>query len=99
MPLLGIKEGKIEKAGLHLGTKDISEAMFKEIEARTKKLRKDNRRIRVVITHCDNLDGANKLKLKLKELKAEVSFINLVGPTIGAHVGPGSLIAAWTEIE
>jgi len=94
--LIGIKNGKIEKIGLRLGVKDISEALFKEIETKSRKTRESGRKIRVVITHCDNLEAAEKLKEKLKEIKAEVSFINLVGPVVGVHVGPGTLMAAWT---
>ena len=96
--LIGVKNGKIEKIGLRFGIKDISEALFKEIEIKSKKIRRHGRKIRVVITHCDNLEAAEKLKEKLKEIKAEVSFINLVGPVVGVHIGPGTLMAAWTEI-
>jgi len=96
--LIGVKNGKIEKIGLRFGIKDISEALFKEIEIKSKKIRRHGRKIRVVITHCDNLEAAEKLKEKLKKIKAEVSFINLVGPVVGVHIGPGTLMAAWTEI-
>ena len=94
--LMGIKNGKIEKIGIRFGVKDISEALFKEIKIRSKKIRRQGRKIRVVITHCDNLEGAEKLKEKLKEIKAEVSFINLVGSVVGVHIGPETLMAAWT---
>ena len=94
--LMGVKNGKLEKIGLRFGVKDISEALFKEIEIKSRKIRRQDRKIRVVMTHCDNLEKAQKLKEKLKEIKAEVSFVNLVGPTVGAHIGPGALMAAWT---
>ncbi len=94
--LIGVKNGKIEKIGLRFGVKDISEALFKEIEIKSKKVRRQGKKIRVVITHCDNLEAAEKLKEKLKEIKAEVSFINLVGSVVGVHIGPGTLMAAWT---
>jgi len=96
--LIGVKNGKIEKIGLRFGIKDIPEALFKEIEIKSKEIRRQGRKIRVVITHCDNLEAAEKLKEKLKKIKAEVSFINLVGPVVGVHIGPGTLMAAWTEI-
>jgi len=76
--------------------KDLSEALFKLIEKNSKKMRKQGKKIRVVITHCDNQEGAKRLKKMLKErIKAEVSFVSLTGSVVGVHVGPGSLIAAW----
>jgi DegV family protein with EDD domain len=98
-PLLGIKNGAVEKIGFRIGVKEIYEAIFKEIETRSKKVRKEGKKIRVVITHCDNLSEAKKLKERLKTIGAEISFINLTGPVFGVHVGPGSLIAAWMAIE
>jgi DegV family protein with EDD domain len=98
-PLLGLKEGEVIKIGFRIGVKEIWEAIFKEIEAKSRKIRKKGKKIRVVITHCDNLEEAKKLKEKLKEIGAEVSFINLTGPVVGVHVGPGSLIAGWMPIE
>lgn len=99
IPLLGMKEGKIEKAGMSFKANDMAEALFEKIEKSTKDSRKEGKRIRAVINHCDNLAGANKLKAKLKGIGAEISFMNFVGSTIGVHVGPGALIAAWTEME
>ena len=96
-PLMGLKDGQVQKIGFRLGVKEIHEALFKEIETKSRKIRKKGK-IRVVITHCDNIEEARKLKDKLKEIQAEVSFINLADPVIGVHVGPGSLIAAWTKI-
>lgn len=96
-PLVGIKEGKVEQIGFRFGAKDISDAVFKEIESKSRKVREKGKKIRVVITHCDNLEDATKLKQLLKGIKAETSFINLTGSIVGVHVGPGSLIAAWTE--
>jgi hypothetical protein len=94
-PLIGIKDGKVEKIGFRFGIRDIPEAIFKEIEAKSRKKREEGKKIRVVITHCDNLKDAQKLKERLKEIRAEVSFVNLTGPVVGVHVGPGSVIAGW----
>ncbi len=98
-PLLGIKNGKIEKIGFNFRVKEISRATFREIEKKSKKIRQAGKKIRVVIDHCDNLDEAKRLKELLKEIGAEISFVNLVSPVVGAHIGPGSLIAAWKPIE
>ena len=97
-PLLGIKDGKVEKIGYRFGIKEMSEGLFREIKKKSKKARDKGKKIRVVIAHCDNLEEADKLKQKLKKIKAEVSFIGLTGPVLGAHVGPRALIATWTTI-
>ena len=68
-PLLGIKDGKVEQIGFRFGVKDTPEAIFKEIEKNSRKARKEGKKIRVVITHCDNLEEAKELKEKLKKIK------------------------------
>jgi fatty acid-binding protein DegV len=94
-----LKKGEVTRIGFRIGVKEIWEAIFKEIEAKSRKIRKKGKKIRVVITHCDNLEEAKKLKEKLKGIGVEISFINLTGPVVGVHVGPGSLIAGWMPIE
>ena len=94
-PLFGIKKGKIVKNGIHLMTKDVSSAIFREIELRSRKDRKRGRKIRIVITHSDNLEEAKKLKNKLKEIKAEVSFTN----SSSLDMDSGSLIVSWIIIN
>jgi len=98
-PLIGLKNGKLVKIGFRFGVKEIPEAIFREIESKSKKMRERGKRIRVVITHADNLIEAKKLKEKLKGIGVEISFINLTSPVIGVHIGPGSLIAAWMPLE
>lgn len=98
-PLIGLKNGKLVKIGFRFGVKEIPEAIFREIESKSKKIRERGKRIRVVITHADNLIEAKKLKEKLKGIGVEISFINLTSPVIGVHIGPGSLIAAWMPLE
>ena len=97
-PLLQIKEGAASKAGI-VWAKDISEALFKKILKESQKIRKKGIRIRTVINHANNLKGAEKLKKMLKEeIKAEVAFISSAPAVVGAHTGPGTLIAAWMPL-
>jgi DegV family protein with EDD domain len=97
-PFIGIKDGLIEAMGITRG-KDLPEALFRQIEGKSKEVRKQGKKIRVVITHCDNLGAAEKLKEMLKKTnKTEVPFVNLTTLAIGAHFGPGSLAAAWMAI-
>ncbi len=96
-PLITIKKGIVVKGGI-VFAKDMAEAIYKKIVKESQKVRKRGEKIRVVIQHADNLEAAEKLREKLKEIKAEVSFISLVSPVICAHTGPGTIIAAWQAV-
>ncbi|HEY0088105.1 MAG TPA: DegV family protein, partial [Candidatus Lokiarchaeia archaeon] len=98
-PLIGIKKGVIKAVGIKKGAKDIPTALFQELEGETRKLRNQGKKIRVVITHGDNLEIAQKLKETVeKELKgAEIAFSNLIDDVLGILVGPDSLLFAWCE--
>jgi len=100
-PILGIKKGVIKAIGIKAGAKDIPTALFHQFEAKTKKLRNQNKKVRVVITHGDDLPGAQRLKEMIeKELKGvEVAFINLIDNVLGVLVGPDALILAWAPVE
>jgi uncharacterized protein len=93
-PIMEVKEGKLEKGGI-VFAKDEAEALFKKIKKESEKERKKVKKIRVVINHADNLEGAKKLKERLKEIGAEVSFISEGAPIFCAVLGPGTLVAAW----
>jgi hypothetical protein len=96
-PLITIKDGVITKGGV-IWAKDMAEALFKKISKESQKTRKQGKRIRVIIGQADNLEGAEKLRKLLKEIKAEVPFVSLASPVICAHTGPGTLIAAWQTL-
>lgn len=52
----------------------------------------DLKKQRIIITHGDDLDTALKMKELIREkLGVEEFIINIVGATIGAHSGPGTL--------
>jgi len=98
-PLICIKNGKIKAGGIKKGAKDIPNALFQELEEKTKKLRNQGKKIRVIITHGDNLAGAEKLREMIeKELEnVEIAFINLIDNVLGVLVGPDALVLAWCE--
>jgi DegV family protein with EDD domain len=98
-PIIGIKKGVLTSIGIKAGAKDIPTALFHQFEAKTKKPRKQGKRIRVAITHGDSLEGAQKLKEMVeKELEGvEVAFINLIDNVLGVLVGPNTLVLAWAE--
>jgi DegV family protein with EDD domain len=92
-PIMILKNGLMQKGGTVLA-QDMAEAIFKKIKKESQ-----GKKIRVIISQADNLEEAKKLKEKLKGIKAEVCYINLVSPAICAHTGPGTLIAAWTPLN
>lgn len=98
-PVLGIKKGIIKAIGIKAGAKDIPTALFRDFEAKTKKLRDQRKKIRVAITHGDDLEGAQRLREMIEgELKGvDVAFINLIDNVLGVLVGPNALILAWSE--
>lgn len=97
-PLMELKNGVIGKGGI-VWARDMSEALFKKVFKASKKERKLGKKIRVIINHADNLEGAEKLKALLKkEIGAEISFISEGPPIICAVLGPGTLIAAWQPL-
>jgi DegV family protein with EDD domain len=96
-PIMQIKDGIVTKAGI-IFAKDMAEALFKKISKESQKARKEGKRIRVIIQHADNPEGAEKLRQLLKEIKAEIPFISLASPIIAAHTGPGTLITGWMPI-
>jgi DegV family protein with EDD domain len=101
-PCLGIKNGVVKAIGITKG-KDICEALLRQIKSKSKKLGHPlfgyPKKIRVAIGYTDNFEMAKNLEKEIKEkLKAEIPLITFLSPVVGAHVGPGSLAAAWTEI-
>jgi DegV family protein with EDD domain len=98
-PLLTFKNGRLVPAGIKTGAKDIPTALFKKFETGMKKLRED-KQIRVIITHGDDLEGAQRLEEMIKKdfQNAEVSFINIINNVVGGPTGPNTLAIAWSEI-
>jgi len=98
-PILGVKKGLVKAIGIKAGAKDIPTALFYQLKTKTEKLLNQGKKIRVVITHGDNPEGAQKLKERIeKELEnTEVAFINLIDNVLGVLVGPDTLILAWCE--
>jgi DegV family protein with EDD domain len=96
-PLLTIKNGAVTKGGIAFA-KDMAEALFKKISKESRKVRSEGKKIRVIIQHADNPEGAEELRQMLKEIKAEIPFIGLASPVICTHTGPGTLITGWMPL-
>lgn len=114
-PMIGIKKGKVGLTGFNFWTKDVFKALFHQLASVARREMKVNSeggklhrpehqtkksKIRVGINYTDNIDLAYKLKEKVeKELGAEVSFISLAPPIVGANSGPGTLLAGCLPSE
>ncbi len=100
-PVIAVKDGVFAPAGLKGGAKDLVEGLFKQFETDVKKMKMENEKIRVVITHGDNLDGAMRLKEMIEKAynNAKVAFINIVNNVVGAPAGPDALALAWCKEE
>jgi len=93
-PYFGTKNGKIGFSGFNLWTYDELWAMFNQLKHQAKK-----GKIRVGINYTDNPEIALRLKEKIeKELRAEVLFVSMVPPIVGANSGPGTLITACYHV-
>ena len=69
-PMLGIKNGVIKAVGIKTRAKDIPTALFNEFKEKIKKLLSQNKKIRVAITHGDNLGMTQRLKEMIEELRS-----------------------------
>jgi len=98
-PLLGFKKGLLKPVTIKFGSKDIPTVLFNEIKGKTKKALSKNKKIKIVITHGDDIGAAEKLKsLVEKEMpEAEILFTNLVSDIIGNLTGPDCLVITWVE--
>ncbi len=98
-PLLTFKKGVLVPSGIKAGAKDIPTALFGQFEKESRKLSAEGKRIRAVITHGDDLAGAQRLKEMVeKEFKnTDVVFLNIIDNVLGSLTGPNSMAFAWCE--
>lgn len=99
-PVLMLKDGEIKPAMLKMQAKDPATALLKALDDIVKEPLEKGKKCRIIITHGDNGLEAEKIKASVDEKYGEsvrTEFIGLIGPVIGAHVGPGSLICCITD--
>jgi DegV family protein with EDD domain len=92
-PVLGIKDGLVKPTTIKMKANDTAEALLKELQGLK------NPKLRIGISHGDNLEEALRLEKMIKENlpESKVEFINMTSSVIGAHVGPGTIIACALE--
>jgi DegV family protein with EDD domain len=99
-PVLMLKDGEIKPAMLKMQAKDPATALLKALDDIVKGPIERGKKCRIIITHGDNEIEAEKIRISVTEKYGEsvrTEFIGLIGPVIGAHVGPGSLICCITD--
>lgn len=93
-PILKVRNGKIIKEGVVLA-QDVAEALTKMILKQSKKFKK----IRLLMGYYENVEIVKKVKENLKsKIDVEVSFSNLIPPSVGSVMGSKAIIASWTGI-
>jgi fatty acid-binding protein DegV len=96
---LSIIDGVIKPANLKMQAKDTANALFKQIEELVKEPLAQGKKISIGISHSDTLFEAEKLKdLIIKNFpEIKIEFLTTMGPAIGSHTGPGTLICCFVE--
>ncbi len=89
-PVLHVEGGKLIPLEKVRGRHKVFKCMMDLMEERTKNA---NLKEQIIgITHGDDLEGALKLKELITErFGAETYIINIIGASIGAHSGPGTI--------
>jgi len=99
-PLLTFKRGTLAPVGLRTKAKDIAGVLFRQLEKETERSRKEGKRIRIAITHGDDLEGAQRLRETAEKefTNIEVAYVNIINNVVGVPTGPNTLAFAWCEI-
>jgi DegV family protein with EDD domain len=100
-PVLASKDGLLTPAGLKTRSQDLANTLFKQIENSIKRSRKGSNRIRVAITHADDINGANRLKDMIGKgiENVEVTSLHIINNVVGVLAGPNTLAVAWSGIR
>ena len=88
------KEGKLEIVRKEKGMKKALKSVVEEFGSYTKSKYFD-----IVIVHTDNLPLAETLQNMLKETYGVKPEIKIMGPIIGAHIGPNAVAYAFISNE
>jgi DegV family protein with EDD domain len=100
-PVLTFKNGELTPAGVRTRSSDLTYGLFKQLEKDINRFRKGLDKIRIVITHGDDIEGANKLRemIENKIKNAKISFLHIINNVVGAPVGPGTLAVSWSKTQ
>ena len=98
-PVLAFEKGALVPASLKSKAGDTALVLFNQLEKDTEKTRAAGKRIRIAITHGDDIEAASRLKeMAEKHIdNVEIACINLINDVVGAITGPDTLAFAWCE--
>ena len=54
---------------------------------------------KIVVVHTDNEEAANEMARRVEETTGIKPEIVIMGPSIGAHVGPGAVACGWLSVK
>ncbi|MDK3011142.1 DegV family protein [Bacillus sp. RB3] len=96
-PILNVEEGKLVPLEKVRGKKKVLSRIVDIMEERGKDIKDQT----IGITHGDDLETAEALKLLITErFGCEVFIVNTIGAAIGAHTGPGVITLFFlNEVE
>ena len=52
-----------------------------------------------VVVHTNNPQGAEELANLMEKCTGVKPWVTIMGPVIGAHVGPGSVSCGWVSVK
>jgi len=97
-PLVAVsrESGKVTPVALYRTHKTVVEGLYKKF---TSALGQQVGKLHIAVMHGNALEEAEKLAARLREeLKPAELFINITGPVLGLHTGPGALaLCGYTE--
>jgi DegV family protein with EDD domain len=95
--ILGMKKGVLKPLSIKIGVKDVAEALFKQLESKSRKPRKQGKKIKVFISHALAPEMSKKLQdlIEKNMENTEIVAANLLGQIIGSIIGPGAMAVAW----
>ena len=87
--------GKLSLVGGLFGRRDVPEKLARYIARRVDR----GQRWRVIVGHCDaRADGERLLAALRARLDCEQAWLAETGPAVGAHAGPGALVACLQPV-
>lgn len=89
------KEGKLEVVRKEMGMKKAMKSVIDEAKNYTQ----NKIDFQGVIVHCDNLPLAKEFQAQIKNAFGYEPEIRIMGPIIGAHVGPNAVAYAFISNE
>ena len=54
---------------------------------------------KIVVVHTDNEEAANEMAKRVEEATGIQPEVFIMGPSIGAHVGPGAVACGWLSTK